>query len=120
MRNWRIGYPNGMTLPGNSIPPEALPPGGSNLPAEDAQMLPVWCRHSISWTWVSEAAGYVCDDPTHGDGIPANQLGAIDVSCQPTYAHPPNKAQRAALLHEEVEIQAAEILERGRELGRGV
>ena len=84
-------------LPGNRIPTEALPDAGANIPAAAADLPPVWCRHSIRWSWVPDTGGYECDDPDHGDGLPATTVGAIGHECQPTFAHPPNAAQRAAL-----------------------
>ncbi len=108
-----------MNLPGNNIPDEARPDGGSNIPAEDADLLPVYCRHSVSWSWVPDAGGYLCDEPQHYNGPAATQVGAIDVDHQPTFAHSPNDAQRRALLREEVELQAAAIVERVEELVRG-
>lgn len=86
-----------MSLPGNRIPADALPAQGANIPAEAADLPPVWCRHSIRWSWVAEDGGYVCDDPDHGDGLAATSVGAIAPSCQPTFGHEPNAAQRAAL-----------------------
>jgi hypothetical protein len=60
-------------------------------------MPPVWCRHSVSWSWVGRKGGYLCDDPDHHRGPPAVQVGAIDVEHQPTFASPPNEAQRIGM-----------------------
>lgn len=73
-----------MSLPGNQIPEEALPDGGSNTPAQDAELADVWCRHDIRWTWDGDQGGYVCTRDDHndhdddGDQIPATTACRIE------------------------------------------
>lgn len=89
-----------MTLPGNRIPDEVVPEG-STKPSRDAELPPVFCRHSVSWSWVPHEGGYLCDDPQHFMGPAAVQVGTIDPEHQPTFLQPPNEAQRAALAAED-------------------
>jgi hypothetical protein len=90
-----------MSLPGNRLPAESVPPG-STTPAEDAEVPPIYCRHSTSWTWVPEEGGYLCDDPEHYFGPPATSAGALPLAHQPPFANPPNEAQQRALRTEEI------------------
>jgi hypothetical protein len=83
-----------MSLPGNRLPPHE---GGSSTPADNADPMPVYCRHGVGWSWVGSEGGFVCDDPTHYDGPVPVEPGAIPAEHQPYFAHPPNPAQRAAL-----------------------
>lgn len=109
-------------LPGNQIPPEALPTGGTSTPAEDAEFPPVVCRHGVSWSWVPDEGGWVCDWPDHHQGEGALQLGAIDSEHQPTFGsreaweHP---QIQAALAKEDVEQQAQDLQARVRRLMKG-
>jgi hypothetical protein len=88
-------------LPGNRIPEEALPPGGTSTPAEDAEFPPVVCRHGVSWSWVAGEKGWVCDWPDHYQGDPAIQTGLINPECQPTYG------SRAAWEHPKIQAALA-------------
>jgi len=109
-------------LPGNRIPPENLPPEGTSTPAEDAEFPPVVCRHGVSWSWVADEGGWMCDWPDHYQGEAATQLGYIEPSCQPTYAsreaweHP---AIQAFLAAEDRQLQAEAIRARAERLTRG-
>lgn len=94
-----------MTLPGDRIPEEALPEHPNHVPARDADVLPVWCRHSRRWDWDPEQGGYICEDEDHYDGPAPVQCGAIDPVCQPTFANPPNAAQQRALDAEDLLAQ---------------
>lgn len=108
-------------LPGNQIPPEALPPGGTPTPAEDAEFPSVVCRHGVSWSWVPDE-GWVCDWPDHHQGEGALQLGAIDPEHQPTYGsrkvweHP---AIQAMLAEQDKRALTEAIQERARRLTEG-
>lgn len=110
-------------LPGNRIPNEALPTGGTSTPAEDAQFPPVWCWHPetggdsdpVSWSWVGDQGGWLCDDPQHFMAEPAPTVGDIDPAHLPVYGHPPNDKQRAALYAAYVAAVAEEVREQ--ELG---
>lgn len=87
-------------LPGNRIPPANLPPGGTSTPAVHADMPTVYCRHSVSWSWVPDKGGYLCDDPQHHQSDEAFvNVGAIPIEHQPPYTFPPNtnKAIQAVL-----------------------
>jgi hypothetical protein len=89
-----------MTLPGDRIPDEALPAGGHPVPAGDAELAPVWCRHSVRWSYVPDKGGYLCDDPDHNaDETAATTACAVEDGT--VFANPPNEAQRAALRREE-------------------
>lgn len=101
-----------MSLPGNRIPDDALPEHPNHVPAQDADVLPVYCRHSIAWRWDPEEGGYVCEDDGHYDGPTPTLPGAIDPVCQPVFAHPPNEAQQRALDAEDI-LAAGEAI-RGR------
>ena len=109
-----------MSLPGHRLPPESVP-SGSSTPAEDAQVRPVYCRHSVRWTWVPEAGGYLCDDPEHYfSEFAAVTAGALPLDHQPHFAYPPNEAQQRALQAEEIMIEREAVLDRIDELRRGL
>lgn len=106
-------------LPGNRIPKQALPPEGTSTPAEDAEFPPVVCRHGVSWSWVADEGGWICDWPDHHQGEAAVDLGAIDARHQPTYRsreaweHP---AIQAFLAEEDARMEATALQERVRKL----
>ena len=111
-------------LPGDQIPEEALPEGGTSTPAQDAELAPVWCRHDVEWRYDGEAGGYLCTGDGHGvrdsDGeqIPAataraNEDGAVD-GVQPAT----NAAVWDVLCAQEAAIQAEALQARvGRWVG---
>jgi len=105
-------------LPGNQIPEEALPDGGTSTPAADAEFPTVWCRHGATWSYVAEAGGWICDDPQHYLGDAAVQTGAIAAEHQPHYASDPRKnpAVWAALAEEDRAAAAQAIEDRARGL----
>jgi hypothetical protein len=108
-----------MSLPGDRLPPE-LDATGPEPPAESADMRPVYCRHGVAWSWVFEYGGYVCDDPTHHEGPSATMVGAIPEDHQPTFAYPPNDAQRTALDAEEAGRRVDRVIKHSNDLTRGL
>lgn len=62
--------------------------------SEPEQMLPVWDRHGVRWSYVETEEAWVCDDPDY-EGPPVIEPGAIPADRQPHYAHPPNEIQQA-------------------------
>ena len=94
-----------MSLPGDRLASQVHRP--AQPPADVADLMPVYCRHGVTWSWVDDYGGYLCDDPTHHEGPPATMVGAIPEDHQPTFAYPPNDAQRRALEAEEAEMRVA-------------
>jgi hypothetical protein len=84
-----------VSLPGNSIPPEAVGPGQGTPPAARADLPPFWDGLGVRWDWVADKGGYVCEDPEVAHEA-VQGPGAVEASRQPTYGHPPNEAQLAA------------------------
>jgi hypothetical protein len=108
-----------MSLPGNRLPAESVP-SGSSRPAADADVLPVYCRHGIRWTWVPEEGGFICDDPEHYDAETPTTAGAIPVEHQPHFAHPPNEGQLIALRAEDIMAEREAVLDHIESLRRGL
>ena len=108
-----------MSLPGHRLPTESMP-AGSSTPAQDADALPVYCRHGVRWTWVPEAGGYLCDDPQHYmDEFAEVTPGATPADHQPHFANPPNEAQQRALEVEDILEEREAVLDRIDALRRG-
>ena len=108
-----------MSLPGNRLPPGSVP-AGSSSPADDADVVPVYCRHSVRWTWVAEAGGYLCDDPEHYySDFAVVTPGAIPLDHQPHFAYPPNEAQLRALQAEDIMAEREAVLARTDQLRHG-
>lgn len=111
-------------LPGDNIPPEALPEGGTtSTPAQDAELADVWCCHDIRWRWDPERGGYMCTRDGHGDydsdgeQIPVNTACAIEDGT--VYATRPSTnpaiwgvlcAQEAALRAEALQARVRRML----------
>jgi hypothetical protein len=108
-----------MSLPGDRLPPE-VHANGPEPPAETADMRPVYCRHGVAWSWVDDYGGYLCDDPAHHEGPPATMVGAIAADHQPTFAYPPNDAQRSAVEAEEARLRVDRVINHTNDLTRGL
>jgi hypothetical protein len=106
-----------MSLPGDRFPSE-VEANGPEPPAESVDMPVVYCRHGVTWSWVPEEGGYLCDDPEHHQGPAATMVGAIPHDHQPTFAHPPNDAQRQALEAEEARLRVDRVTEHVEKLVR--
>jgi hypothetical protein len=102
-------------LPGNEIPPEALPEGGTNTPAQDAEFPPVWCRHDIRWQWNGTKGGWICDEDGHGDRddegeqIPVKTACAIEDGTVYQFQPSTNPAVWDVLCAQEAVIQGAAL-----------
>ncbi|MGI5132529.1 hypothetical protein ACQEVB_37405 [Pseudonocardia sp. CA-107938] len=107
-----------MSLPGDRFSPE-VDATGPAPPADTVDLLPIYCRHGVTWSWVDYEGGYVCDDPAHHEGPPATMVGAIPEDHQPTFAHPPNDAQREALEAEDARRRVERLTDRVNKLTRG-
>ena len=109
-------------LPGDQIPDDALPEGGSNVPAQDAELADVWCRHDIRWRYDGEAGGYVCTDGGHGerdgDGDPIPAATACAIEDGTVYASQPSRSPDiwAVLQAQEAAMQAELLQERVRRM----
>lgn len=84
-----------MTLPGDRLPEEVVGTGTPGTrPADAADPAPVWDVTGTRWSWVTEHAGYVCDDPEYLGPV-ATTPGGIPIDRQPFYAQPPTDFQQA-------------------------
>lgn len=113
-------------LPGDQIPDDALPEGGSSVPAQDAEegLADVWCRHDVRWTYDGTAGGYVCTQDGHndvddeGEQIPAATACAVEDGTVYAYQPSTNAAVWEVLQRQAAEERAAAIEARvGRMLG---
>lgn len=92
----------------DEFPIDPPPPGAEpdhstegRAPGTQEERPPVWDRYSVRWDWVALEYGYKCTDESLGFPL-CREVGAIPSDRQPTFAHPPNEAQRKALIAEEV------------------
>lgn len=111
-----------MTLPGDRIPEEARTGSSASTPAADADVHPLFCRHSVRWCWDPGEGAYRCDRAEHYDGPLPTIPGALPGECLPPYAHPPrdNPQLQAVIDGQDRAAQAAAIIAHADELARGI
>lgn len=67
---------------------------GNRVPAESVRS--VFDRNGTEWTWDADTCLFTSTDPSY-TGPAVTEPGAIPAELQPTFAAPPNDAQRVAM-----------------------